>query len=106
MKSIVFKFLITLGIVFIIFFAFQIYHSYSTNKSHINILINQQASLALEFDVAIRKYVAEMIRPVMYEKINKDEFIVEAMSTSFVARSIFEEVRKAFPGYLINHNTV
>ena len=57
--------------------------------------------MALQFNLAIRDYVAAEIRPRMESKIGKDEFIPEAMSTSFVSRSIFEAVRKKFPGMII-----
>ena len=37
--------------------------------------------------------------------LKKDEFIPETMSTSFVARNIFEEVNKSFPDYLIKFSS-
>ena len=49
--------------------------------------------MALQFDLAIRKYVAHQIRPRMYKLLKEDEFIPETMSTSYVARAIFEDVR-------------
>ena len=56
-----------------------------------------QAELALEFDLAIREYAAESIRPEMAKRIGEDEFIVEAMSTSYIARQVFEKVHEKLP---------
>ena len=55
----------------------------------------------LDFDLAIREYVAEKVRPVMFDLVGEETFIPETMSTSFIARSIFEKVRKNFPDYII-----
>ena len=61
------------------------------------VLTSHQAQLALEFDLAIREYVGEAIRPEMAKRIGKDEFILPAMSTSYAAREIAEKVRAALP---------
>lgn len=58
---------------------------------------DRQARLAVEFDAALRDYVAEHIRPEMEKHLGPDEFMPETMSTSFIARSVFEKVHKAFP---------
>ncbi len=63
--------------------------------------MSRQAQTAIEFNLAIRDYVAAKIRPVVESKIDKDDFIPEAMSTSYVSRSIFEQVRKKFPEFII-----
>ena len=41
----------------------------------------------------------------MYEFVDEDEFIPETMSTSFVARSIFEETKKKFPGIILKFSS-
>ena len=61
--------------------------------------------MALKFDLAIRKYVANNIRPLMYELVGEDEFVPETMSTSYVARTIFEDVRSEFPDYIIKFSS-
>jgi methyl-accepting chemotaxis protein len=61
--------------------------------------------LALEFDLAIREYVGESIRPEMAKRIGEDEFIVEAMSTSYIARRVFEKVHEKFPEYVIKFSS-
>lgn len=61
--------------------------------------------MALSFDLAIRRYIAENVRPAMYDYLGKQIFVPETMSTSYVARSIFEEVRKDFPDYIIKFSS-
>ncbi|MBN1764177.1 MAG: DUF3365 domain-containing protein [Sedimentisphaerales bacterium] len=105
MKSIGTKFLVAVGIFVILFSFFILYDAWSHSNDHLEKLLNNQTELALEFDLAIRNYVAEHIRPFAQQQVEKDVFIPEAMSTSFVARSIFEKVRKKFPDYIIKFSS-
>jgi len=41
----------------------------------------------------------------MYKFLGQDEFIPSAMSTSYISRSIFEDVRKDFPDYIIKFSS-
>jgi len=77
------------------------YRTYTKATSDIENLTSQQLNLALNFDLAIREYVAETIRPMMYDLLGEGKFVPETMSTSFVARSIFEKVQHHFPDYII-----
>jgi signal transduction histidine kinase len=70
-----------------------------------NKLLAKQSELALEFDLAIREYVEEHIRPFAEQHVGQDEFIPETMSTSFVARNIFEKVNKKFPDYILKFSS-
>jgi hypothetical protein len=70
-----------------------------------NELLAKQSELALQFDLAIREYVEETIRPFAEQHVDQEEFIPETMSTSFVARSVFEKVRKKFPDYVIKFSS-
>lgn len=79
--------------------------NYYSNCRQLKHLINLQSELALAFDLAIREYVSESIRPFAEEKVGKDEFLPETMSTSFVARSIFEKVQHEFPDYIIKFSS-
>ena len=101
MKSIKLKLLVFVGIIVLICSAILFQRSYSSVTANIDHLTKQQLSLALNFDLAIREYVAETIRPMMFDLVGEQKFIPETMSTSFVARSIFEKVRKTFPDYII-----
>ena len=105
MRSIAAKFLLPLAALGLLFAAFLHYRSYSTTRRHLMDLTNQQAELALQFNLAVREYVAEQIRPLVASMIGKDDFIPEAMSTSFVSRSVFEKVRKKFPDVIIKFSS-
>ena len=101
MKKIKYKLLIFVGMTVLIFSAILIIRTHVMVDSDIENLTHQELSLALNFNLAIREYVAETIRPLMFNLVAKGQFIPEAMSTSFVSRSIFEKVRKKFPNYII-----
>ncbi len=105
MKSITAKVLISIGGLTVCFLALILYFFYSLTNKQISGVIQQEASVALQFDLAIREYISESIRPIMYQLVDDDEFIVEAMSSSYVARSIFEKVGKEFPEYIIKFSS-
>jgi len=44
---------------------------------------------------ASRKYIREVLRPAMYEKYGQDHFMLEAMSTSYVGRSVMDRFAPA-----------
>ena len=101
MKSIKLKLLLFIGVIVIVCSTILIHRTYTSIHSYVNNLTTRQLNLALNFDLAIREYVAETIRPMMFNVFGEKKFIPETMSTSFVARSIFEKVRKNFPDYII-----
>lgn len=105
MKSIGLKLFVIVAVFVTIFSLILFHRTYIISSEHVYQVVNQQADLALQFDLAIRSYVKNKIRPVMYEFVNEDEFIPEAMSTSFVARSIFEETKKKFPGIILKFSS-
>ncbi len=105
MKSITTRFLVPIAVLATGFVALDVYQGYSKAQENVADRVDRETALALAFDLAIRSYVAEEIRPVMKELTAADEFIPETMSTSFVARSIFEKVRQEFPDYLIKFSS-
>jgi len=105
MKSIGLKLFVIVGVFIVLFSAFLFYRTYLVSNEHAQQLVNQQADLALQFDLEIRNYVRSHIRPVMYEFVGEDEFIPETMSTSFVARAVFEETKKKFPGVILKFSS-
>ena len=105
MRKIGTKFLLIVGVLAVASTAFVLYRTWCSTEAHMTDLLGNQAALALEFDLAIREYVAESVRPAMAERLGPDEFVPETMSTSFVARSVFEKVRKRFPDYVIKFSS-
>jgi hypothetical protein len=106
MRSIGTRFVVVVGLLALMFSGLILARAWLSAQRHIGELTALQARLALEFDLAIRDYVAEAIRPAMQERIGDDEFVVEAMSTSYVARQVFERVGRAFPDYVIKFSSM
>lgn len=105
MQKIGTKLFVMVGTIILIFTSFQLYRTYEISNRHVNKLVETHAEMALQFDLAIRSYVENEIRPVMYDLAGEEEFIPETMSTSFVARAIFDDVRKHFPDYILKFSS-
>lgn len=99
------KFLISIGLVVIVYSCFLLYQIYALTQERVNRVVAEQAAIALQFNLSIRSYVASHIRPVMYHLLDEQEFLPETMSTSFVSRTIFEDVRKEFPELIIKFSS-
>ena len=98
MTSIGTRFSIVVGVFVVALSGFLLYRTWSSTRFHVEEVTSAQGQLALEFNLAIREYAAESIRPEMARRIGDDEFVVEAMSTSFISRSVFEKVSGEIPG--------
>ncbi len=105
MNSVGTKFVALVGIVIGVFSGFFFYRTYSIANRHLTWQVEQQVNLALKFNIAIRDYVADKVRPVMYKLVGEEGFIPETMSTSFVARAIFAEVNKDFPDFILKFSS-
>lgn len=105
MNNIGTRFSLVVGLFGILFSAILLYQTWKSARSQTDKVMETQAKLALEFETAIRRYVADAIRPEMEKRISPDEFVIEAMSTSYVARQIVEEVRKEFPDYILKFSS-
>jgi len=105
MRSITAKFLLPAGLVVCLLTCWLVQATYATSRTRLRELANQQARLALEFNLAVRDYVAREIRPVVEQSVGPDRFRPEAMSSSFVGRRIFEDVREEFPDLLLKYSS-
>ncbi|MBI5687061.1 MAG: DUF3365 domain-containing protein [Verrucomicrobia bacterium] len=101
MKSIAARFLLPFAAVAVIFSTLVFYEVYATSQHIADDLIRKQADMLMEFNQAIREYVAEKGRPALQHIVGKDEFIPETMSSSFISQNIFERIQKKFPGYIV-----
>ncbi len=97
MKNLQPRLLISIGLLVIAFAAYSLYQTWSWTQYHLSVLVSQQNQLSLAFDKAIRGYVGDVVRPEMSRRIGAQEFFPETMSTSFVARSVFDKVRAEIP---------
>jgi signal transduction histidine kinase/ActR/RegA family two-component response regulator len=105
MKSIRMRFLGLTGLFVVLFSVGILYRTWTTGNSQLELVLKDHAGLALEFDLAIRDYAAKVVRPFAQSHSPEGEFVPEVMSTSFVARSIFEQVRKRYPESIIKFSS-
>ncbi|BBO76864.1 histidine kinase [Desulfosarcina widdelii] len=105
MKSLAGKLILSIGIASALLATYLFYETYRMTNQRLEDVVVQQAEMAMQFDLSIRSYVGGIVRPMMYELLGEDEFVPETMSTSFVARSIFEDVRKRFPETIIKFSS-
>lgn len=105
MNNIGARFSLVVGLFGVLFSAVLLYNTWNSARVQTDKVMDTQAKLALKFETAIRAYVADVIRPEMRKRIDPDEFVIEAMSTSYVARQIVEEVRTEFPDYILKFSS-
>ncbi|MBT4644397.1 MAG: DUF3365 domain-containing protein [Deltaproteobacteria bacterium] len=49
---------------------------------------------------SIRSYVKDNLRPKIRESLTSDQFILEAMSTSYISRQIMNNLKKSYPEFI------
>ncbi|MBM3240109.1 DUF3365 domain-containing protein [Candidatus Poribacteria bacterium] len=59
----------------------------------------EKAEIVLAEIEAMQSYFREVVRPKMYHLIPKDDFMVETMSTSYVAREVAKRFNRIAPEY-------
>ena len=101
MKSIAIRFLLPFTLVAVLFSIFIFHETYATSRHQVDDQVRQQAAMAMEFNLAIRDYVAPTIHPMPESLLGKDAFIPETMSASFISWNSLEKVSNKFPGYVI-----
>jgi len=96
------KFLLAVGLCVVLLMAavYFVEHVYHRDRLQ-RLILGQETRLALEFDKAIRSYVAEEVRPKIQALLGPRRFVPEVLSSSFIARRIFERVGEVLPGYIL-----
>jgi signal transduction histidine kinase len=74
-----------LGAMFIVLLYFHLRHQFEAETE-------EKASLVLAQVEAVQGYIRKTLRPVMYELLPPDAFIIEAMSTSYVTRMVMSDL--------------
>ena len=74
-------------------------------KSLINSVYEKSEIILAELE-ATRKYVSDTLRPRIYSLVAPDEFVLEAMSTTYVSTKIMERFRRSFPEFLYKRAAV
>jgi two-component system NtrC family sensor kinase len=68
--------------------------------------IYRETEIYIGMAEATRTYVKEALRPVVRELVPADDFIPQAMSTSYVGREIMGRVKKRFPDFIYKRPAV
>jgi signal transduction histidine kinase len=74
-----------LGAMFIVLLYFHLRHQFEAETE-------EKASLILAQVEAVQGYIRKTLRPVMYELLPPDAFVIEAMSTSYVTRMVMSDL--------------
>lgn len=61
--------------------------------------VYEESQIILAELEATRKYVAEILRPRISSLVSSDEFVLEAMSTTYVSRQIMDRFQTVFPNF-------
>lgn len=86
------KFLLGLAGILVFFSALVSTTIYFYQKDTLEDEAYQKATLIMTAMDASREYVRETLRPKMYDIIDEDDFVLEAMSSSYISRAIMELV--------------
>lgn len=98
-KNLQAKFLVGLGAIVLllgVFFASSLYFHLS---SLLDTQVKDKADLVFGQVSSVQQYVRETLRPKMYEELPEGEFIIEAMSSSYISRAIMERLNVAHSEY-------
>jgi len=93
------RFQVGLGIILFCFCLFTTTIIYHFQK---NLLVEEtfrQTELVMTSLEATRSYIREILRPRMWEELGEDQFIIEAMSTSYITRVIMDRFKDELPAF-------
>jgi PAS domain S-box-containing protein len=105
MKKIRSKIILTIAVLVMLFSAALLHRTHVLMASHVDEMLHRKLELAMHFDLAIRQYVYDEIVPRMFSILPEDDFIPEIMSSSFVARQVFERVQSEVPDLVIKFSS-
>ncbi len=105
MKRIRFRLILAIGFLVAVFTSVLLYRTHINETEHLNRLFYQQLDMALNFDLSIRAYASEIIRPILLETLPEGDFIPKAMSSSYISREIFKMVQNRFSDVTIKFSS-
>ncbi|WP_147820589.1 c-type heme family protein [Salidesulfovibrio onnuriiensis] len=86
------RFLLGLGAIVLLGGVFFSASMYFHLKSLLHTQVVDKAELMLSQVDSVQQYVRKVLRPKMFRTIPKDQFIIEAMSSSYISRKIMDRV--------------
>lgn len=93
------RFQVGLGIILFCFCLFTTTFIYHFQKNLLEEETFRQTELVMTSLESTRSYIREVLRPRMYEELGGDQFIIEAMSTSYITRVIMDRFKEALPAF-------
>ena len=97
--SLLIRFHIGLGAIFLVFCAVVAWLIYAQEKQSMKESALSKSYLVLAAVDATRGYIRETLRPRMYEIIGPDDFVIEAMSTSYITRAVMDRFNQVLPEF-------
>lgn len=88
-----------LGIILFCFCLFTSTIIYHFQKNLLEEDALRQTELVMVSLESTRSYIREVLRPRMYEELGEDQFIIEAMSTSYITRVIMDLFKEKLPAF-------
>lgn len=75
------------------------WYQYQNLRNQALTSIYKKTEIYLATAASIRFYVKDTLRPRVSELVSDDDFLLEAMSTSYVSRQIMNNIKKSFPEF-------
>ncbi len=93
------QFQIALGILFLAFCILTAYLIYLHEKRGLEQNALSKSYLVMAAVESTRSYIREVLRPKMYAIAGADDFVLEAMSTSYITRAVMDRFNNSLPEY-------
>ena len=93
------KFTLGMLVILIGLTAFLSYWLYRSLEQNLIDSVDEKSRIILHELEATRSYVRDTLRPRISSIVSSDEFIIEAMSTSYVSRKIMERFKEWYPEF-------
>ncbi len=94
------KFSFGIIVILVVFTCLLSYGVYKQLKQSLIRNSHEKSQVILAELEATRKYVAEILRPRISSLVSVDEFVLEAMSTTYVSRQIMDRFQSMFPEFI------
>ena len=91
------KFLFGTAIILLVFCLAGTLIIYFHQKRELEAQALEKSELIMAAVAASRQYVIEVLRPVMFELVGEEHFVLEAMSSSYVGRAVMDRFSPALP---------
>jgi len=92
--------IVAIGVLGVIFLGVVVWETYGWTKYLVEMSAAEKTRTLARFNRELRDYFASYVRPEFLKRLGPDEFLPEVLSTSYVARHIFEGVNEERDSYV------